>query len=55
MWKTDTLSEAFTVSVQGEKCCHSSLHLIVLSEGGDALSLHRLQLSSRAHSELRST
>lgn len=61
MWKTDTLSDAFTarVRVQGEKCCQSPPHLIVLlQEGGwsaDALSLHRLQLSSQAHSELRST
>lgn len=58
-WEIDTLSDAFTarLRVQGEKSCLS--HRIVLSHDGgwsaDALSLHRLQLSSRAHSELRST
>lgn len=61
MWKTDTLSDAFTAEVRarGEKRCQSPPHLIVLLQDGgwsaDALSLHRLQLSSQAHSELRST
>lgn len=36
MWKTDTLSDAFTakVRVQGEKCCQSPPHLIVLLQDG---------------------
>lgn len=50
---------ATRVSVQGEKCCQGLPHLIVLSQDGgwsaDALPLHLLQLSSWAHSELRST
>lgn len=59
VWQIDTLSDAFTerARVRGKKSCLS--HLIVLVRDGGwsavALFLHRLLLSSQAHSELCST